>query len=277
VIISVTLLASIGWLSKSDKFWFSWDIAGAVLVATGCIAEWILLYSENEHNDPHKRVEKAWAFVVAAGVTMDVFGLIHGIPEAIRMEAKVSQANERAGNAEKEAALSKVQAALAESNNLVTESNLLSLREAVQWRTISPQQETIISNRLAPIRKNGLQLSVSMAVSSSDEEARKYAIKLQSVLQDCGIETVVFSKMTAPTGFGLFFVENGTNALTAELIIMKVFKDANVQFTFDKSDWKKVNGAGISLVDRAQIQRIAAVPPEQQAFIFVGAKPLPPK
>jgi hypothetical protein len=90
VIISIALLASLGWFLKSDWFWFSWDIVGAVLVAAGCIAEWMLLYQEEpEHSDRNKLLEKAWALVVAAGVTMDVFGLIYGIPEAIRLESHV--------------------------------------------------------------------------------------------------------------------------------------------------------------------------------------------
>ena len=61
-------------------FWISWEIVGGVLVAVGCIGEWRLIGQERHP------AEKKLIAAVAIGVTMELMGLAHSIPEAIRME-----------------------------------------------------------------------------------------------------------------------------------------------------------------------------------------------
>lgn len=135
LIISIALIASTGWFLRLDWFWFVWDILGAILVSAGCIAEWILLYGEHEYDDANKRTEKAWAVVVAIGVTMDVFGLIYGIPEAIRLENHV--ADLRFG------------AARAESNLVVLNNKTLELAHQYDLSTNALAEANV---RLASVR-----------------------------------------------------------------------------------------------------------------------------
>ncbi|MGA2177324.1 MAG: hypothetical protein ABSH38_20305 [Verrucomicrobiota bacterium] len=107
-VIAIALTAVIGFVFQWGWFWISWEIFGAILVSIGCIGEWMLLLSE-EHSE-HKNREKLFAIIVAIGVTMDVFGLIHAIPEALQLSRDVAEANERAERAEKEAQSFRVKA-----------------------------------------------------------------------------------------------------------------------------------------------------------------------
>ena len=162
VIISIALLASFGWFLRSDWFWFSWDIAGAVLVSAGCIAEWILLYEdEDEHSERNKRLEKAWALVVAAGVTMDVFGLIYGIPEAIKLENRVEELR---------------------SNNLVLQARVLEVEKSQQDRDISQGQMDIFKTFLV----NEPKKPVWVVNISPTRETELLAVKMRQMLDNAG-------------------------------------------------------------------------------------------
>lgn len=89
VISSIVLITSMGVIFRWPWFWIVWEVVGAVLVSLGCIGEWILL--DREHDSKTMRLERLYAIVVAIGVTMDVCGLIYGIPEAIRLENRVEE------------------------------------------------------------------------------------------------------------------------------------------------------------------------------------------
>jgi hypothetical protein len=90
----IILIAAVGFIFPGVWFWISWEIVGAVLVAVGCVGEWVLLYKNEDAR--HNWLEKKFAIVVAVGVTMDAIGLFHAIPEAIRLENAVADAHAKA-------------------------------------------------------------------------------------------------------------------------------------------------------------------------------------
>jgi len=97
-------------------FWISWEIIGAILVAIGCVGEWHLVMKHVPAHDPdpnHHRREVQFVTLVAIGVTMEFLGLMHTIPEALKLERDVANAVERTS--------------VIESNNLVLKSNVAAL------------------------------------------------------------------------------------------------------------------------------------------------------
>jgi hypothetical protein len=200
VIISIGLLASLGWFLKSDWFWFAWDIVGAVLVASGCIAEWILLYNEApEHSDRNKLPEKAWALVVAAGVTMDVFGLIYGIPEAIRLGQNVAgtQMTNSWLVASNVSAARQIEGL--RSNNLSMQKELLALTEKTKARNVNSETRKDLIEKVRSLPKG----KVEIIMFDGDGESVAFGINLKSALDNAGFETV-FSPRTIFRAFEMF-------------------------------------------------------------------------
>jgi hypothetical protein len=137
----IILVAVIGFIFPRVWFWISWELSGAVLVAVGCIGEWMLLYKKEEEGADHRRLEKTFAIVVAIGVTMDAIGLGHAIPEALQLSRDVSKANEAASSNEVQVVALKLQ--LAEiSNNVVTNApanlTLFAARAVITLRYAGP-------------------------------------------------------------------------------------------------------------------------------------------
>jgi hypothetical protein len=100
---TIILIVAIGFIFNWLWFWFCWEIVGTVLVSIGCVGEWLLLYKR--HDAEHTRREKYFAIAVAVGVTMDVFGLLHAIPGALRLSHDVAEANGRASSNELQVAI----------------------------------------------------------------------------------------------------------------------------------------------------------------------------
>jgi hypothetical protein len=109
-------------LLPSFWFWVLFEFSAAILVAHGCIGEWYLHHhpagrKKVERQEHHKQ-ESRFIFSVALGVTMELFALAHSIREGVKLESKVSQANERTANTE--------------SNNLVLRINVTLLETSVR-------------------------------------------------------------------------------------------------------------------------------------------------
>ena len=113
---------ALGWLLLPPFwFWVLFDCVAAMLVAFGCGGEWYLHHHpagrKKAEKDVHHRIEARFIAMVSIGVTMEFFVLGHSIREGVRLEDKVSEANERAENSE--------------SNNLVLQIKIATLNSAV--------------------------------------------------------------------------------------------------------------------------------------------------
>jgi hypothetical protein len=100
-IVATVLAIALGWsLLPSFWFWVSFEILAALLVAMGCCGEWWLHHHpagrRKNEKDEHHRLEAKIIAMVALGVVMELFVLAHSIREGVRLERKVSEANERA-------------------------------------------------------------------------------------------------------------------------------------------------------------------------------------
>lgn len=82
--INVIILILLSVIKGARWFWIGWEISGAILVAYGCFQEWNLLF--RREGSVVKRLERGYAILVAIGVTMEMIGLFHEIPAALKME-----------------------------------------------------------------------------------------------------------------------------------------------------------------------------------------------
>src|ERR1019366_3339335 len=103
-------------------------------------------------------------------------------------------------------------AANLEATNLVLRSSLVALEAAVQWRTITPAQETNLISLLKPFTQANVAVTnaVQVRVEETDVEARWYAKRIVTVLRRCGFDAnlnsaVGFSDPEAPIPLGLGF------------------------------------------------------------------------
>lgn len=227
----IILIAVAGFIFPRVWFWISWEILGGLLVAIGCIGEWVLL---SKREDAHHRwLEKKFAVAVAIGVTMDVIGLSHAIPEAIRLENKASNAWKMAGEANERASLN-------ESNNLIAQSNLAALQLKVQWRTISDEQEATLIRLLKPFNQSQKSRTNEIRVIAdiTDSESVWYAQRISRVLQKCGFDNgggsgIILqmqghdAKQPIPTG--LFWGgNNAAHVPDCATVMLRAFKAANI-------------------------------------------------
>jgi hypothetical protein len=95
-IASIILIPALSyWLVPPTWFWNSWEFIAALLVAMGCIGEWILESKEDDGDDPVKRrIHKRRMLCirgVAIGVTLEFVLLSHTIAEAQKQEREIGQ------------------------------------------------------------------------------------------------------------------------------------------------------------------------------------------
>ena len=113
-----------------------------------------------------------------------------------------------------EAAHANERAATVESNNLVLRSNVVALESEMQWRTITPKQETDLIMLLKPAQNAGTKHHVIVDFEQTDFEARWYAKRIVDVLKECGFDAnspsqIGFNDPNAPIPVGLGFFTTG--------------------------------------------------------------------
>jgi hypothetical protein len=120
--------------------------------------------------------------------------------------------------------------------NLLLRSNLAALEATMHWRTISPTQEINLIRLLSPIAQQDLYLNlVRVAVSSDDEESRRYADRIAEVLTKCGFNVSRDRLMrigarppyTSGTGIEIHVASSQTPAYAA---ILNAFKHEKINF-----------------------------------------------
>lgn len=273
-IIATISIAVLGFLMLSSSwFWISWEVVAAGLVAIGCAGEWYLFLNpaKDGHELHHRRRELQFVTAVALGVLMEFFALSHAIPEAIRLEKDVSEANvkveqlrsdnaslfaigqrakeaaskaeEAAENAKKDRLSVEKQVEEFRQTNLVLEAKLLELKGIVQWRTITPEQETNLINLLRPFMQSNFVYRnlVQVSVSGDIEESRQYAKRITDVLTECGfdaeldqsIKTIVVGGTT-----GLeFVVQSAIRPPAHANAILNAFKTEKIAVTVTAKPW----------------------------------------
>jgi hypothetical protein len=143
---TLSLMAIAFVLLPSFWFWVLFEFSAAMLVAYGCIGEWYLHHHpagrKKVEKEEHHKQESRYIISVALGVTMDLFVLAHSIREGVKLENKVSEANERTTNAESNiVALNKATIELVHQYDLST--NALAEAKA-RLATIKPAKERLM-------------------------------------------------------------------------------------------------------------------------------------
>jgi len=124
-IASAIVLIVASWLIFSAFwFWVFFEIAAALLVATGCSGEWWLHHHpagrKKQEKDEHHKLESRFIASVVFGVTMELFALGHSIKEGVKLENAVESEKVQV------AAIGTTNAQLV-SDNLVLQSNVNTL------------------------------------------------------------------------------------------------------------------------------------------------------
>jgi hypothetical protein len=265
-ILATTILISLGFsMLPSFWFWILFEIFAAILVAGGCCGEWWLHYHpagrKKKDKDEHHKLESRFIAMVALGVIMELFALGHSIREGVKLEIKVSKANERAANSEsnsvqvlqkvgelnKEAAdarkdagdalkfeaianarASEFDAARAKFENEaeLTRSNNLVLQKQLQPRIITLTQITNFIFLTDRIPKIPIRVGLGKAL----DEPLNYAYQIQSMLLRAGFKipdsdtNFLYGIHTDETAVN--FIENG--------YLLKKYPD--VQFIMDNTN-----------------------------------------
>lgn len=195
-VISATLAtisaAVFGWLwLPSLWFWICWEVFAGALVVVGCFGEWYLFKTPAtpEGEDLHRAKELQFIFVVAIGVTMELAGLAHSIPEAMRLERDVSLANERVSTNE-------FRVEVLRSNNLVLNSQLLSasnkLEETLEFaarmrmKLIAPRALHFDETKFMADLSGRPKGAVAIFVTSGNKQDSILAIKIERALKQSG-------------------------------------------------------------------------------------------
>jgi hypothetical protein len=192
-IIATISMVVIGALFLSSFwFWTCLEIIAGLLVAAGCWGEWYLFKNPADDGDEsakrlHHGREVRCIIAVAIGVTVEFAALAHSIPEAVRLEKDVAE-------------IGTTNAQLV-ADNLVLRSNVAVLEAAVQWRTITQQQEATLIRLLSPLTQNDVTSRSRMLVNSGlmDDEAILYRNRLVDVLKKCGFNPIVPDGLSALT------------------------------------------------------------------------------
>lgn len=225
-------------------FWVCWEVVAAGFVAFGCFGEWYLFKTPAKpgHQEKHRRRELQFILLVAIGVTMELMGLAHAIPEAMRLERDVAEAKHQTEE-------------LRKSN--------LALEAIIAPRSLSPDQQRQLVDALKRFSKH----IVVIESYSLDAEAIMLSTQIGAILEKAGITVIDAraSKVTAGGGF-----EVGVNVRGENLDFVKTFVNGLVGCKLQASD----NPAPLA-VPRVVMGNFVAAPPGATA-VMVGVKPLPP-
>jgi hypothetical protein len=239
-------------------FWIFWEVAAGALVAIGCFGEWYLFKtpatSGNEAH--HRNKELRFIFVVAIGVTMELCGLAHTIPEAMRLEKEAANARKEAGDAKKQAAESNERSKQLELTRVKLEKQVAELEIKLQRRRLTKDQQDKAVSLLRPLSKAGE--SISIGFSSEDSDSTAYA-------ED-------FAKMFSDSGYIV------TKEPAVHLVVVG-FPQEGVSISVCTNPPPKTAVAMQQAITEAKINVLwfgLAKPPKQSDFfMFVGKKPPP--
>ena len=139
---------------------------------------------------------------------MVVLGLVIelGANQRARLISSADNASlhKQASEAVREATLARERTAVTESNNLMLRSNVAELELAVQWRTITKDQEANLVKFFRNSRPllSGLQAQntnlVSVQTEQTDVEAFWYSKRIVEVLRKCGFNASLEMRLSFP-------------------------------------------------------------------------------
>jgi hypothetical protein len=186
------------------------------------IAQW-----ETERTAWEARMKKwghRWENTLILGLALELVAMPFHFKEAGDLAHKAEVASERAASTE--------------SNNLVLRSNVVILESAVQWRTIAPEQKSILVAVLKPlVQANVIRKStVSVIVEQTDFEARWYAKRIVEALAECGFELelqsgIGFDEPGAPILTGLGILAEGPKLPLSMLTVKAALEKAKIPLT----------------------------------------------
>lgn len=158
-------------------FWICWEVVAAALVAIGCFGEWYLFKTPTMAGEEarHRRRELQFIFMVAIGVTMELFALAHAIPETLQLERDVAEANKRAAKAQEAASLANERAAVAEKQ-------LAEIKIKALPRRISEKQR----DDFIRLTKGSPKAPVRVIAMTEDKETMDYAHHIREILDAAG-------------------------------------------------------------------------------------------
>jgi hypothetical protein len=208
----------------SSTFWL-WEAfkhPGTIIVTVGVAGEVLIEWFGIPKDE---KIAKLWKRMFAI---MLIYGLILEIPDSAKSWQLASESSERAANTE--------------SNNLVLRSQVAELEAAVQWRTITPIQETNLVNLLSPFVRNNRLTGTVVSVMSEEgnPEAIQFARRLGDVLTKCGFNVgpmEVFAGGVPGPDAGLLFVVKNIHRtpsraleIAAGLTNEKIVPSSEIQF-----------------------------------------------
>jgi hypothetical protein len=226
-------------MSDLDSRWLSiWEWCGSIgflLVILGCVIEGVEHFIKFKRGESPKRkgIEKIGWLILVAGLAMEFIGDKRAKRISDRENRRLSV---EAAEARKDAGKANERAAHLESTNLLFRSNVVVLEAAVQWRTVTPAQESNLVGLLKPFADEYARLtnSVQVHVEETDVEARWYAKRIVDVLRRCGFNSelksaIGFSNPEAPIPLGLGFIEGGFTPTPHMIAVIKAFDAANLE------------------------------------------------
>ena len=151
------------------------------------------------------------------------------------------------------------------------------LEAAAQWRTITPEQEQIITNsfnQLKPFIERSKILDtnqeITIRASGSDNEANWYAAEVSRVLNECGFKTFTAEQMgifRSPNGLpfsGMEFCVKSIEYTTNNGLLNSTFKgNAGIIYGLFKTAEIPVSG----------VQQDTDLSTDVSLYIIVGHKP----
>ena len=209
-------------------FWVSFDFSAAAIVATGCGGEWWLHHHpagrRKKEKDLHHALESRFIGMVVIGLIMELVMLGHSTYGGLKLENKVSAANERAANAAERAGEANKQAGLAnERAERLRNENLKLARDLEKLRS----QRWLIFNGSAfeGALKNSPKMDVQIWYPPHDPEAEKLVnLELKDALQHAGWTTAEIRQFEPAFDSGSesstpFSVRMGSSSESVEILV----------------------------------------------------------
>jgi hypothetical protein len=219
--------------SESLKLASWWYATGEWLVIIGVIVEGFEILWRHRCRSKSGTVTEPWFSAKNSAIESNLvkrvgdigwFILVIGLVIALKAHFRITDITGRENrrltvqldSTTKSAASNELEVAVLTSNNLVLRSNVVALEAAVQWRTITPTQETNLINVLKPLAQADLMGNKLVNVNvpfATDFEAFSYAKRIAEVLRKCGLDANfnpqnLFSRPNAAIPVGLeFFVK----------------------------------------------------------------------
>lgn len=221
-------------MSSSDASWLTvWEwvaTIGYALVLIGVIIEGVEHFKKFNKEDHARKlyIEKIGWLILVAGLAMEFLGdhAAKRISDRVntRLSAEAAESNERSKKLE--------------AVNLSLRAEVARLEATVEWRKITPAQETLLINGLKAFGESTPPLSrqqITVWADEADIEARWYSQQISDVLAKCGFDSKPDSGMSlsdpkAPIPLGLGIIVNGPVLPKHAEALVVAFASAGIKF-----------------------------------------------